>query len=71
MPNAMINFWGILPMRMWHMVAGLSAIEGLMVLQNLGGQRAFDGISHEAHLGGLAMGYLFPRFFPFINRWLH
>jgi membrane associated rhomboid family serine protease len=61
-PNDPVYLYGILPIKVKHLVA----IMGLLAF--LASSQGSDGVAHLTHLGGLLFGYLFYRFPRFFDR---
>lgn len=58
-PNSPIYIWGIFPIKAKWLVLGLIALQLFSVFH---GQS--DGIAHFAHLGGVAVGFLYLKLWP-------
>lgn len=61
-PNDPVYLYGILPIKVKHLVA----IMGFLAF--LASSQGSDGVAHLTHLGGLLFGYLFYRFPRFFDR---
>lgn len=64
-PDAVIYFFGMIPMRAPHLVLLFMAIEMAMLMQPGSG----GGVSSWAHLGGAGVGYLYVKFSWRIGNW--
>eukprot|EP00483_Globobulimina_turgida_P012929 UN12953 len=63
-PNSSLLLYGIIPMKLWQLMALVVCVESLLLsrklrMQNDYGNRRGVGISHEAHLTGVATGFLY------------
>ena len=66
-PNSSILLYGVLPMKLWQLMALVVLVESLLLSRKLreraeGGfyrNTGGTGISHEAHLTGIAIGFLY------------
>lgn len=66
MPHTSVLFFGLIPMKLWHLTAFISAFELYSVLRKnrryergMHDMTSLSGISHEAHLTGISCGVAF------------
>src|SRR5205823_4230314 len=61
-PRDTINLMWVIPVQIRVLVLLYVIWDLHSVLLQLGGDRAFSGVAHVAHLGGLAFGFLYAKF---------